>query len=124
MPYIILIPAHGLGKFISHLGVCHYITKTHLGGQDTLHKPSLLPPLKGDFIAYFFPTKHKPLREKRERKQTKRKGSHESRPRRSNSPISPNAVVDPKPEETQEGDARRRLQEGHDVKHTNDVERG
>jgi hypothetical protein len=37
MPYIILIPAHGLDKFISHLGVCHYITKTHLGGQDTLH---------------------------------------------------------------------------------------
>jgi hypothetical protein len=37
MPYIILTPAHGLGKFISHLGVCHYITKTHLGGQDTLH---------------------------------------------------------------------------------------
>jgi hypothetical protein len=36
MPYIILIPAHGLDKFISHLGVCHYITKTHLGGQDTL----------------------------------------------------------------------------------------
>jgi hypothetical protein len=36
MPYIILIPAHGLGKFISYLGVCHYITKTHLGGQDTL----------------------------------------------------------------------------------------
>jgi hypothetical protein len=36
MPYIILIPAHGLGKLISHLGVCHYITKTHLGGQDTL----------------------------------------------------------------------------------------
>jgi hypothetical protein len=36
MPYIILIPAHGLGKFISHLGVRHYITKTHLGGQDTL----------------------------------------------------------------------------------------
>jgi hypothetical protein len=40
MPYIILIPAHGLDKFISHLGVCHYITKTHLGGQDTLHQPS------------------------------------------------------------------------------------
>jgi hypothetical protein len=38
IPYIILIPAHGLGKFISHLGVCHYITKTHLGGQDTLQK--------------------------------------------------------------------------------------
>jgi hypothetical protein len=37
MPYMILIPAHGLDKFISHLGVCHYITKTHLGGQDTLH---------------------------------------------------------------------------------------
>jgi hypothetical protein len=36
MPYIILIPAHGLGKFINHLGVSHYITKTHLGGQDTL----------------------------------------------------------------------------------------
>jgi hypothetical protein len=32
MSYIILIPAHGLDKFISHLGVCHYITKTHLGG--------------------------------------------------------------------------------------------
>jgi hypothetical protein len=37
MPYMILIPAHGLDKIISHLGVCHYITKTHLGGQDTLH---------------------------------------------------------------------------------------
>jgi hypothetical protein len=37
MPYMILIPAHGLDKLISHLGVCHYITKTHLGGQDTLH---------------------------------------------------------------------------------------
>jgi hypothetical protein len=36
MPYIILTPAHGLDKLISHLGVCHYITKTHLGGQDTL----------------------------------------------------------------------------------------
>jgi hypothetical protein len=36
MPYMILIPAHGLDKFISHFGVCHYITKTHLGGQDTL----------------------------------------------------------------------------------------
>jgi hypothetical protein len=36
MPYIILMPAHGLGKFISHLGACHYITKTHLGGKDTL----------------------------------------------------------------------------------------
>jgi hypothetical protein len=36
MPYMILIPAHGLDKFISHLGVCHYITKTHLEGQDTL----------------------------------------------------------------------------------------
>jgi hypothetical protein len=40
MPYIILIPAHGLDKFISHLGVCHYITKTHLGGQDTLQPAS------------------------------------------------------------------------------------
>jgi hypothetical protein len=39
MPYIILIPAHGLGKFISYLGVCHWITKTHLGGQDTLQSP-------------------------------------------------------------------------------------
>jgi hypothetical protein len=37
MPCIILRPAHGLDKLISHLGVCHYITKTHLGGQDTLH---------------------------------------------------------------------------------------
>jgi hypothetical protein len=37
MPYMILTPAHGLDKLISHLGVCHYITKTHLGGQDTLH---------------------------------------------------------------------------------------
>jgi hypothetical protein len=36
MPYMILTPAHGLDKLISHLGVCHYITKTHLGGQDTL----------------------------------------------------------------------------------------
>jgi hypothetical protein len=44
MPYIILIPAHGLGKFISHLGVRHYITKTHLGGQDTLHFLSCLRP--------------------------------------------------------------------------------
>jgi hypothetical protein len=40
MPYMILIPAHGLDKFISYLGVCHYITKTHLGGQDTLQPPS------------------------------------------------------------------------------------
>jgi hypothetical protein len=38
MPYMILIPAHGLDKLISHLGECHYITKTHLGDQDTLHK--------------------------------------------------------------------------------------
>jgi hypothetical protein len=37
MPYILLRPAYGLDKLISHLGVCHYITKTHLGGQDTLH---------------------------------------------------------------------------------------
>jgi hypothetical protein len=36
MPYIDLTPAHGLDKLISYLGVCHYITKTHLGGQDTL----------------------------------------------------------------------------------------
>jgi hypothetical protein len=36
MPYTILMPAHGLDKLISHLGECHYITKTHLGGQDTL----------------------------------------------------------------------------------------
>jgi hypothetical protein len=36
MPCIILRPAHGLDNLISHLGVCHYITKTHLGGQDTL----------------------------------------------------------------------------------------
>jgi hypothetical protein len=42
MPYIILAPAHGLDKLISHLGVCHYITKTHLGGQDTLHMCRLL----------------------------------------------------------------------------------
>jgi hypothetical protein len=41
MPYMILIIAHGLDKLISHLGVCHYITKTHLGGQDTLHLPFL-----------------------------------------------------------------------------------
>jgi hypothetical protein len=39
MPYIILRPTHGLDKLISHLGVCHYITKTHLGGQDTLQRP-------------------------------------------------------------------------------------
>jgi hypothetical protein len=39
MPYMILIPTHGLDKLISHLGVCHYITKTHLGGQDTLQQP-------------------------------------------------------------------------------------
>jgi hypothetical protein len=38
MPYIILTPAHGLDKLISHLGVCHYITKTHLGGRDTLQE--------------------------------------------------------------------------------------
>jgi hypothetical protein len=42
MPYIILIPAHRLGKFISHLGVRHYITKTHLGGQDTLQEAAAL----------------------------------------------------------------------------------
>jgi hypothetical protein len=43
MPYIIFIPAHGLGKFISHLGVYHYITKTHLGGQDTLQPTTGAP---------------------------------------------------------------------------------
>jgi hypothetical protein len=37
MPSMILTPAHGLDKLISHLGVCLYITKTHLGGQNTLH---------------------------------------------------------------------------------------
>jgi hypothetical protein len=42
MPYTILIPAHRLGKFISHLGVRHYITKTHLGGQDTLQRGILI----------------------------------------------------------------------------------
>jgi hypothetical protein len=41
MPYMILIPVHGLDKLISHLGVCHYITKTHLGGQDTLQVASI-----------------------------------------------------------------------------------
>jgi hypothetical protein len=41
MPYIILIPTHGLGKFISHLGVRHYITKTQLGGAKILFTTDL-----------------------------------------------------------------------------------
>jgi hypothetical protein len=93
----------------------HILTRT---------KASLLPRSKEILLPtqfFSFPpdTKHKGKKEKetKQRKGALMKADHDEAPYRKSLIV----AVGPRPEETQEGYARRRLQEGHDVRHTNDV---